>query len=431
VEFSPLRKVEHFTVYDCPFPATGLDRMTLGGDTTDLMRILTRYVLIELSKVFLLSLGAMTLMMIIVGVAREALQQSLPPAQVFCLIPYILPDALRVAVPVTMLLATTTVFGRMSGLNEFVATKAMGISPLTLVWPLLAVSVFLSFVTVWLNDIAVSWGRSGAQRVVIEAVEEIAYGMLRTQRRYSSQRFAINVKRVDGRRLIRPTLSLKEHGSVPSITITAKEAELRSDRKENVLKIILYDGKIDVKGQVTVRFPDTYEQEIPLRDASRANRPSQLPSWLSLSVISEQIAKQKEAIRRAQEKDAVRAAYQMLCGDFDVLTGEEWKKIERQMTSRWERLYRLRTEPHRRWSAGFSCICFAWVGAPMAIWLRNRDLLTSFFLCFMPILIVFYPLMIYGIDGAKGGTIPPASVWAGNLVLILWGVYLFRKVIRY
>ena len=67
----------------------------------------------------------------------------------------------------------------------------------------------------------------------------------------------------------------------------------------------------------------------------------------------------------------------------------------------------------------------------MAIRLRNSDFLTSFFLCFAPILAVYYPVMMYGIDGAKNGTIPPFSVWAGNLILVVWGAYLLRKVIRY
>ncbi len=39
--------------------------------------------------------------------------------------------------------------------------------------------------------------------------------------------------------------------------------------------------------------------------------------------------------------------------------------------------------------------------------------------------------MMYGIDGAKSGTIPPYTVWAGNLILLVWGFYLLRKVIRY
>ena len=395
------------------------------------MGTITRYVLAELARVFLFSLITLTSMMIIIGVVREAIHQSIPPAQVICLIPYILPDALRIAVPVTLLLATTAVYARMAGSNEVVAIKSLGISPMAILWPVIVVGFLLSLVTVWLNDVAVSWGRNGVQRVVIEAAEEIAYGMLRTQRRYSTPDFAINVKRVDDRRLIRPTLSLKARGNTPAITITAEEAELRSDCKENLLRITLRNGTIDVEGRVTVQFPDVYEKEIPLQDASQADNDVKLPSRLPLRVIPEEIADQRADIERYEQELAVRAAYQMLCGDFDGLIGPEWTVCQRMLAEKYSRLYRLRTEPHRRWSAGFSCLCFVCVGAPMAIWLRNSDFLTSFFLCFMPILVVYYPLLAYGVDGAKCGTIPPYAVWADNLILVCWGAFLLRRVIRY
>ena len=95
------------------------------------------------------------------------------------------------------------------------------------------------------------------------------------------------------------------------------------------------------------------------------------------------------------------------------------------------RYYRLLSVPQRRWAGGFACLCFVLVGAPMAICLRNRDFLTSFFLCFLPILIVYYPLMIIGADQAKNGNLPTIFVWAGNGMLMLWGVWLLRRVIRY
>ena len=108
---------------------------------------------------------------------------------------------------------------------------------------------------------------------------------------------------------------------------------------------------------------------------------------------------------------AAQAAYQMLCGDFDGLTGPAWQDNADHCSGEQSLLYRLLTEPHRRWSAGFSCLCFAWVGIPVAIRLRNRDFLTSFFLCFLPILIVYYPLLMFGIHLTKAGTFPPCSVW--------------------
>jgi lipopolysaccharide export system permease protein len=394
------------------------------------MRLLTRYVLAELSKVFLLALTALTVLIIIGGVVREAIVQNLPPAQVVWLIPYILPDALRISIPVTLLLAATTVYSRMSGFNEVLAIKAVGISPWAIIWPTLFVACLISFVTVWLNDLAVSWGRNGAQRVVIDSVEEIAYSMLRTQKRYSSPFFAINVRQVQGRRLIGPTVSLHAGRDSPAITIRAEEAELHCDHQQHLLRIVLRNGTVDVEGSLTVRFPDERVYEVPLKQASRSvSVPS--ASWLPLRKIPEETVKQERVVEELEEELAAQAAYQMLRGDFDGLTSAEWTTREARLATERGQLCRLRTEPYRRWSAGFSCLCFVWVGAPMAIWLRNRDFLTSFFLCFLPILIVYYPLMIYGVDGAKSGTIPPYAVWAGNLIMLACGAYLLRKVMRY
>ncbi len=67
----------------------------------------------------------------------------------------------------------------------------------------------------------------------------------------------------------------------------------------------------------------------------------------------------------------------------------------------------------------------------MAIRLRHSDALTSFFLCFAPILLVYYPLLLFGTDRAKAGVITPYAVWLANLILVAWGVWLLRRVLRY
>ena len=67
----------------------------------------------------------------------------------------------------------------------------------------------------------------------------------------------------------------------------------------------------------------------------------------------------------------------------------------------------------------------------MAIRLRNADVFTSFFACFLPILIVYYPLLMYGLDRSKNGVIHPYVVWLANMILVVWGLWLLRKVIRY
>ena len=60
--------------------------------------------------------------------------------------------------------------------------------------------------------------------------EEIAYGVLRTQRTYSTERFAISVKDVEGKQLICPTITFASGGNGPPVTITASGPRSRTAR---------------------------------------------------------------------------------------------------------------------------------------------------------------------------------------------------------
>lgn len=71
------------------------------------------------------------------------------------------------------------------------------------------------------------------------------------------------------------------------------------------------------------------------------------------------------------------------------------------------------------------------IGTPLAIRMRNADLWSSFAVCFLPILIIYYPLLALGVDRAKAGELPPYSVWLGNVILAVAGLWIMRKVMRY
>jgi lipopolysaccharide export system permease protein len=396
------------------------------------MHILTRHILSEFLKVFLISLLGLTLLMVIVGVTKEALQKGLGAAQVMLLMPYILPDALRFAVPGTTLFAACSVYGRLAAGNEIVAVKSLGISPLVLLWPVMVAACVISFVALWLNDVAVSWGRAGVRRVVIESVEQIAYGMLRTQRSYSSRGFSISVRRVEGDTLVQPMLTFQPRDDQPAVTASAQSGRLQANPERNTLSVVLTDGTIDIGEDLHISFlGDTISREIPLPDASNPRTSETGPSQLPMRDIPTELVAEQERIKMLRARNVADAYFQMATGDFAALTAGAWTHSYEDVKNAEERLCRLRTEPHRRWANGFSCLCFVLVGAPLAIRLRNADFLTSFFLCFLPILIVYYPLLALGVDRAKTGSLPPQSVWLGNVILFACGVWLLRKVRRY
>jgi lipopolysaccharide export system permease protein len=396
------------------------------------MTKVTRYVTGELLKVFLVTLAGMTLLMLIVGLVQEALRQGLGPEPILKLVPYAMPNALRFAVPGTILFAVCSVYGRMSASNEITAMKALGISPMTSVVPALVLAFLVSLVAVWLNDLAVSWGRKGMQRVVMHSVEQIAYGMLRTQRSYTTRQFSINVKRVDDRTLIRPMIYLHSQDHSPPVVLNAEQAELQLDQDDGVLNVLLTDGEVSVGDEVTLRFPNkTMRHEIPLTEAARKGNIAGAPSSLPLWQVAPETREQRTEIEQLQQQFAIEAAYQMLTGVMTGLKSADWLSRQKQLAGARDRLHRLQTAPWRRWANGFSCLFFVMVGAPLGIRMRNADLWTTFAVCFLPILIVYYPLLAYGVDRAKCGELPPYSVWLGNVILAAAGLWLLRKVVRY
>ncbi len=232
------------------------------------MRILTRYVLFELLKVFLVALTGITMFMLLVGVGREAYLQGLGLKQIILLIPYILPDMLTFSIPGTILFAACSVYGRMASSNEVVAVKAQGISPMVLLWPTIVFAFLLSLAAVWLNDVAHSWGREGAKRLVISSVVEIIYSKLEQQHCYSARQISINVKGLDGRTLLQPIFSLGSSDDSPPVTISCQDAVLSSDLAANTLTLICHNGTIDIGGS-RFTFPDTLPRVIPLDEASK------------------------------------------------------------------------------------------------------------------------------------------------------------------
>jgi lipopolysaccharide export system permease protein len=391
------------------------------------MRLFTRYVLREVLQVFLVTLVALTSFMILVGAVQVAIAEGLGAKQIVLALPYLLPQALMFAVPGTILFAVSIVYGRMSATNEIVALKSLGIGPMAVIWPSLALAVLLSLATVWLNDLAMHWGFHGVKRVAVDSAEEIAYSVLRTHKSFKSDAFEVSVRKVQGRLFIDPNFRLPS-GNGEMIDISAKTAELRSVPGSGKLTLILYHPVIDGPNLHIEHPNDVLEREVVIKE-DLGKDPS--PSHMALYEIPEAIVQQRDLIARLSERIVAQAGLQMFTGDFERLTSGTWNEDAKNLQFQKFQLYRMQTEPPRRWANGFSCLCFTLVGAAMAIRMKNADVLTSFALCFFPILLVYYPLLMFGLDRAKAGEIDPHAVWLANAILVAWGLWLLRRVIRY
>ncbi len=395
------------------------------------MKKLTRYVLFELTVAFLITLTGITVLLIFAVLVKEATSRGLALDSIMRMLPYTVPIALQLSLPATILIAVCSVFGRMSADNEIVAIKSLGISPFSMVMPALMLGFVISILAVWINDIAPSWGRIGVTRIGIESLEGVVYRMLERDGSYSVRDLSINVRGVDGRKLIDPYISIKRKGEDP-IRITASSAELESDLDNNLFTLVLTNSHIDGGGSMNLIDPITNRLPIPIDSVAKKGGLNNSPSVIPLRHIEEETQLQTKITRTAEYNAGTQAAYHLMTGDFSALAdSNQWNPKIRSLNDNRSRLHRLKQEPHRRWATGFSCFFFVLVGAPLAIQMKTRNFFNTFAACFFPILLVYYPLLALTLDRGKDGAIPPYSVWLGNAVMLVAGIWILRRVIRY
>ncbi|NMC20240.1 MAG: LptF/LptG family permease, partial [Thermogutta sp.] len=259
------------------------------------MSIFTRYILSELLRIFGLALIALTFLLTVGFGAREGLNRGMPPALIVRMSPFMLPEVLGITTPIAVLLAISQVLGRVSGTNELIAVRSAGLSPMVVVRPAIVFAYFISLLTVWSYDLAATWGRSNARRVAVEALEEIVYAKLRREKGYESEKFVIKVMALDGKRLLRPTITIQTDPNQPAMVLRAEQAELFTDVKAGTLTIVCRKPVTEI-GDARITVSDTLTQTIPLETP----QPSLHRQWLSMAEIPAAVDQLRRDVEQLQ-----------------------------------------------------------------------------------------------------------------------------------
>ena len=371
----------------------------------------------------------MTLVISLVFVGQKLIAEDLSYFAVAKLMPYIFLIALQFSVPATILFSVCCVYGRISADNEIIALKSAGISPLCVFRPAIVLGVLLSVPSVWLNDMAVSWAKPAMQLIILRSFEEIIYRGLSSKKAYNSEKgFAIHVQEVKDRWLIKPKIWMQTDTQLK--TIVAERAKISIDRDDDKLVIELVDSFFDINGQNQFSSPRSEIIEMPLNQAAKSGSKGQSPSQYSIGQIPGELARQNGQNIRRREQLATRFAIALASGRYVSLSDHTTHVLGAELADTERTLLRLKTEPMRRWALGFSCLAFVWMGVPLAILIRSADYWWTFGVCFIPILLIYYPIFGLSLEFAKNGTWPASSLWLANVTLALIGTWLMRKIVR-
>jgi lipopolysaccharide export system permease protein len=413
--------------------------------------ILRRYVIGEVSRAFVLALLTMTAIFVLFMVAAQARDIGLSPSDIAHLIPYVIPSTLPYTIPVSLLFAVTVVYGRLAGDNEVIAVKTAGLSVMTVLWPTIILATGLSVLLLYLSNGWIPACTHQAKLVLFKDLEDTFYKLLKRDREFNHPGwpFLIKVRDVqdnsgesptkDGfvfqKVMIDPTFKHKNKKRVGDsdfdAIIQAKRAVLKFDLPGKLVRVYLEDSEIERLHDADVTLINNRVLEIPIPADSKFGMDKKVQEYTNKEITKE--------IARYQRRLSSERLRQALIGGFAFGSGRleriHWPDVNQAFLQQNELVRKcneFETERQLRLSMALGSLLFVILGAPVGILFARRDFLSAFISCFVPIIILYYPLMLFGTNLAKEGMINPVvALWMGNLLLAILAGFVLPPVYKH
>ncbi len=405
---------------------------------------LNRMIFWELVRVFLLSLGTLTGLFLIVGLIQQASQLGLTLTQILNAIPLFVPSTLPLTIPATTLFASCVVYGRLAHDNEVIALKAAGVHLFGIVKPGLLLGALATLATASLYHTIIPASQQKLYEQILSDPEEVLYNQLRRDRclRHPSLPYVIYVRDVQGKRLIDVVVKrrLKAKDAKPGTDLTVgydlvarmHEARLRVDPVAGKVVIepdrfVVYEknvnGTAGSAGPFVMDLPDSVSgKEARLRISAL--------TWDDLPVRIASMIAERDDLR--QQRDQLQAAIEHISDPMLRLQAQgEVKNFESVMVVKSRQVRNLQAEVYARPALAVSCVVFALIGCPVGVWANRSDYLSTFVICFLPTLVVYYPLLLAGSDMGKNGRVPLGlGCWAADIIMGCVGLILTWRLLR-
>lgn len=388
--------------------------------------LLQRYIFSEVFRVFTFVLFCITILLVFVGIFQQATESGLGAGQALTIIPYVVPSMLPFTIPAALLLTVSVVYGRLTGDQEVIAAKSAGIHPLSLMWPSFVLGAVLSLGALFLTDQVIPWSMLKIEQHIVSFMEDIFLERLRTEHHFSDSRHGllVTVENVQGNVLKRPTFRYTKNQRI--CTLQAEEAQIDLDAEGQTLSIRAKNAWIDIPGEARGRLHERTEQ-LRWDNVKERKNPRDMP----VAMIQNELQDIEAQRERQNQLAAMEACFAMTVADFPGLAkkcGLRMVDVGRER----KRSFRLNTEIHNRYAMACSCFFFVLLGTPFSMRFGKSQYLTSFLLCFLPIVCGYYPLLLGITTQAKKGVIPPEfAMWIANVLLAIAAWVVMRRVIRY
>jgi len=437
--------------------------------------ILVRYVLKELIAPFLAALFGITFLFVVdflVKILDNVLSKGLPASTVLEIFALNLAWMLSLSVPMAVLVASLMAFGRLSGDQEITACKAAGVSPLSLMRPVLIVAMLVSVLMMVFNN----WVLPEANHRSVELMNAVSRkkphvfideGRLITQfpdvqlwvnriDPMSGTLYGIQIFEMERRGAPRivyadsATMEYADNGATLMLRLRSGETHMTDvDNPQNYFRIRFFSQDLAMKN---------VDDRLDRRSRSyRSDR--EMPIEMMNEVVAEAEKKYEEFREGALEKrlEPLMNLRKLVESDSvvpaSVNSGVKADSIQRRrslqrlrvqeiaamrttehqygrMQTELKRKSQYTVEIHKKYSTSFACFIFILIGGPLGIMARKGGIGTGI-LYSLSFFVIYWICLIGGENLADRLIVDPVlAMWSPNIIIGSFGIFITITMVR-
>jgi lipopolysaccharide export system permease protein len=321
----------------------------------------------------------------------------------------LIPFVLSFALPMGMLTAALLVFGRFSADQELTAARASGISLLSLITPILILSLLLCGLSAWINMQIAPQCRIAYKSLLLEMGQKATANFLPEGRFDSSHPpYTFYIGRIEGEFIYNVVV-------FENLTNDDRESYF-ADR-----------GRVDVtNGQMRVLLYNAHH--VSYMDGVSSSGEGTIMLKPGNPLHSDDKPRLSDMTFRQLQAELKNVEQQLSVTDAKKITREELLKQKKQ----WESLKSSATMPilfqiNREIAGSFACFGFTLIGIPLGIRAHRRETNLGIAMALMLVLI-YYSFVILGQSfQTRAEFAPQLIIWLPNFIFqAIGGVMLWR-----
>jgi lipopolysaccharide export system permease protein len=383
------------------------------------LKTLSRYLLLQIVASLAMTVLVFTLVLLLGNVLREILpllvNRQATIGMLAQAVGLLIPFVAAFALPISMLTATLLVFGRFSADQELTAARASGVSLLSLIMPILILSLVLCAVSAAVNL-------------------EIAP---RCRVAYNSLRFSL-------RAAVLSRLQLPE--GRPINDFPGYILYIGKNRKQTLQDVLMFQLKNETNIEMSVRAPrgrievdkenqkliiHLYDATIEYLTSGVAGISGEATFELNLGVAAKSADKPGIGdLTYTQLRDELRVWEQRINQPAPQLPPDALRNLKRQLQKWNDMAEPIRVQMHRQVAFSFACFSFALVGIPLGIRMQRRETNVGVAVALGLVAIYYALIIITNSQSTRADWAPHLWMWAPNFLFQAVGVVLLRRANR-